>query len=152
MLTHRRLLMSMMVAFMVLGRIGPSVSVAEKPKKPSFDPLIKEIGPSKLLRPIKPFGRKKPMAIKTLKDLKKVFSEKDVAKIKEQVDFEKRFLVFFQWGNSGGDRFSYRIDKKKKKPEIVFTFRRGRTDDFIPRSGLYAIKIGINWRFQQLPQ
>jgi len=143
--------MSMMVAFMVLGRIGPSVSVAQKPKKPSFVPLIKEISLSKLVFPIKPFGLKKPMAIKTMKDLKEVFGEKGAAKIKEQVDFEKRFLVFFQWGTSGGDQFSYRIDKKKKKPEIIFTFRPGRTDDFFPHSGLYAIKIGIKWRFQQLP-
>jgi hypothetical protein len=68
------------------------------------------------------------------------------ARLKKEVDFAKEKLVFFAWSGSSGDQLFWKAEEGKKGPEIVFSYKRGLTDDVRPHFRLIGIPKGMAWR------
>src|SRR5262249_27336252 len=79
---------------------------------------------------------KEPTKITTKEQLEKAITDKDLREtILKEVDLDKEFLLFFQWGGSGGDKLQVSEDDSK----VTFTYSRGSTDDLRRHTRLYAL-------------
>ncbi len=91
----------------------------------------------------------KPTPITDAEGLAKVFPNEDLQRrLQQEVDFKKQKLLFFAWGGSGGDRLTYKVEKGKKGPEVVFLYRRGLTRDLRQHRHLFAITKEATWGVQ----
>lgn len=89
-------------------------------------------------------SRKTPLKIKAAGDLPKYFGEKDVATIKENVDFDEQFILVFAWRGSGQDKLNY--DVAESFPEqIFFRILPGRTRDLRPHTHVFALRSNVTW-------
>jgi hypothetical protein len=88
--------------------------------------------------------RDAPLVIRTADDAAKYFDEDALARLNEQVDFEKQFVLVFAWRGSGQDRLAYAVAESFPE-QIFFTLTPGRTKDLRPHVHVYALRSNVKW-------
>ena len=130
---------------------GGLVGADELPVKPADTAIVKRItgftAPRRTRLP--GFRQTKPMVIETREALTEVFGKTETDKIAKQVDFEKQFLVFFQWAGSGQDKLMHTIQNEDDAPKAVFVFKPGRTRDLRPHTYLFSIVKEVAWEIAE---
>jgi len=90
-------------------------------------------------------SRQKPLVIKSNKAAAKHFSDDALAKLQEQVDFDKQIVLVFAWRGSGQDKLSF--DVLESFPEqVVFKYTPGRTKDLRPHIYTFVLRSNVTWR------
>jgi hypothetical protein len=111
-------------------------------------PPIKEIKNVKpRLSVFKAARRKKPLEIRSEKEATAHFQEKDLARLKKQVDFDKQIVLVFAWRGSGQDKLQYRVLESFPE-QIVFKIKPGRTRDLRPHVRIFVLRSNVKWRMQ----
>ncbi len=90
-------------------------------------------------------SRDKPLVIRSEDDAAKHFSEDDLAMLKNQVDFDKQFVLVFAWKGSGQDRLDYEVLESFPE-QIVFKYKPGLTRDLRPHVHTYVLRSNVKWR------
>ena len=105
-------------------------------------PAIKKLS----IRPTKPaFGAwNSPTEIRSAEDAAKIFEGGALAKLSEEVDFEKQIVLVFAWRGSGQDKLDH--DVMESFPEqIAFLRQPGRTRDLRPHVHVFALRSNVKW-------
>ena len=88
--------------------------------------------------------RKAPVAIRAEKEAAEFFSEDNLAKLKEQVDFENQVVLVFAWRGSGQDKLEYAVAESSPE-QIKFTLTPGRTRDLRPHIRVFVLRADVKW-------
>jgi hypothetical protein len=137
----------MRYAFLVLFLLVPALLADGPDAKDPKAPAAREIKLTGVPFPVeRPVGRV-PTKVTSAEELAKLLPDKDQrAKVLEQVDFGKEYLLAFAWRGSGGDKLTFTVEKGKDNPEAVFTFTRGITRSLKQHRYLFAIPRNTSWR------
>lgn len=85
-----------------------------------------------------------PTKITSKEELAKAIPDKDTtAGIANAVDFEKEYILLFQWAGSGGDKLLMTAENE----EITFSVKRGLTKDLRQHAHVLAVAKGAKWSF-----
>lgn len=114
-----------------------------------------KLPPIKALKAITPeasiFGaatRQKPLEIKSQKEAARHFSDRNLTKLIQQVDFDKQLVLVFAWRGSGQDKLAF--DVLESFPEqVVFRYTPGRTRDLRPHTYTYVVRANVKYRIGQ---
>jgi hypothetical protein len=134
--------LSLCLAAAVLALSGV---LADEPDKKSKDEDVRELvlssppGEANL-------GVKKPLKLTSVDELAKALPDQKL--IDKQVDFTKEQCLLFAWKSSGQDKLSFKVEKGKDGPVVVFTYAAGLTDDLRPHAHLYVIPRNATWRIE----
>jgi hypothetical protein len=89
--------------------------------------------------------RNQPLVLQSEADAGKYFADEALARLIQQVDFEKQIVLVFAWRGSGQDRLTY--DVAESYPEqIAFNYKPGRTRDLRPHTFVFALRSNVTWR------
>ena len=121
---------------LILIALGATSVVAEDKKEP-----FRELELKVKLEPMK--GKVgEPAKISSKDELAKAVEDKDTrAAIAQAIDFEKEYLLIFQWAGSGGDK----LTAATEKDGVVFTKTFGRTKDLRQHAHFFAIAKDAKW-------
>lgn len=86
----------------------------------------------------------KPNIIKSTEEAAKHFGKDALEKLGKEVDFEKQFLLVFEWKGSGGDSLSYAVAESFPE-QIIFSLKRGLTRDLRSHTHIYALRSNVQW-------
>jgi len=67
-----------------------------------------------------------------------------LAKLKEQVDFEKQIVLVFAWRGSGQDQMDFTVAESYPE-QVRFRYKPGRTRDLRPHVYVYALRSNVTW-------
>ena len=85
-----------------------------------------------------------PILVQSSQEAEPYFERRELARLLEQVDFKKQFVLVYAWRGSGQDRLEY--DVAESYPEqIVFRYTPGRTRDLRPHSRVYVLRSNVRW-------
>lgn len=107
---------------------------------------IKKITPKQGLNKIT--KKYEPLVIHSANDAAKYFGEKELAQLKEQVDFEKQVVLVFVWSGSGGDMLNYSVAESFPE-QITFSIRPGRTRDLRSHVHVLALRSNVKWQVRK---
>ncbi len=89
-------------------------------------------------------NRTKPLEMRSADEAAKHFSGEALAKLKEQVDFEKQIVLVFAWRGSGQDKLDYSVAESYPE-QIFFKYKPGRTRDLRPHVYVFALRSNVTW-------
>jgi hypothetical protein len=118
----------------------------------SFSPAaLAELPPIASIDDVKPqllafeaAKRDAPLVIRTKDEAAKYFDEDALARLNEEVDFEKQFVLVFAWRGSGQDRVTHAVAESFPE-QIFFTLTPGRTKDLRQHVHVYALRSNVKW-------
>ena len=91
------------------------------------------------------FGNvKKPHVLGSQKEAAEVLEEAELAKLKQQVDFSKQFVLLFAWHGSGQDSLEHAVAESYPE-QVFFTYKPGRTKDLRQHVRIYALRSNVTW-------
>ena len=89
--------------------------------------------------------RNNPLVLRSNADAAMHFDKKELAQLRQSVDFEKQIVLVFAWKGSGQDRLTF--DVAESFPEQVgFRYHPGRTRDLRPHVYVFALRSNVVWR------
>lgn len=88
--------------------------------------------------------RNKPLELRSAEDAGKYFSDKALAKLEGDVDFDQQFVLVFAWRGSGQDKLTYAVAESFPE-QIKFTIKPGRTRDLRPHVHVFALRNNVKW-------
>lgn len=92
----------------------------------------------------KDFSWNKPIVIKSNEEAAKYFSEDALKALIKSVDFKRQFVLVFAWRGSGQDKLSYSVAESYPE-QIVFSRKRGITQDLRSHTNTYALRSNVKW-------
>lgn len=127
----------------------PATQPAPDPGLTVESPPAAVVPPIKQLQNVVPkrtaFGNvKKPHILRGEKDAAEFFEEGELAKLKQQVDFSKQFVLLFAWRGSGQDSLDCAVAESYPE-QIFFTYKPGRTRDLRQHVRIYALRSNVTW-------
>ena len=111
-------------------------------------PAVKKVDTKEVVPLRSVFERRRyndPLVIKTADEAAKHFDEKNLAKLAEQVDFDRQYVLVFAWGGSGGDRLTHAVDDSDSK-QVNFSYTAGFTRDLRWHSYIYVLRSNVKWQ------
>jgi len=108
------------------------------------EPIVKigKIRPN--MSVFKESSRTKPIVMRSADEAAKQFSGDALAKLKEQVDFEKQIVLVFAWRGSGQDQMDFTVAESYPE-QVRFRYKPGRTRDLRPHVYVYALRSNVTW-------
>ena len=88
-------------------------------------------------------GGKKPLLLQSSDEAAAYFgATKNLATLKDKVDFSKQKVLVFAWRGSGQDRIVYEVLESFPE-QIRFSYQRGRTRDLRPHLKVFAVRSDV---------
>ena len=87
-------------------------------------------------------GAKKPLLLQSSDEAAAYFGAKNLATLKDKVDFSKQKVLVFAWRGSGQDRIVYEVLESFPE-QIRFSYQRGRTRDLRPHLKVFAVRSDV---------
>ena len=120
----------------LLAAVAVCAAAADEPKKEA----VREIKVKGLPEPGPAAQFGKPLEIADAEGLARAVPDEAArAAVTKEVDFKTEKLVLFSWSGSGGDKLTFKVEKGKEGPEVVFSLTPGKTDDLRRHVHLYAV-------------
>ncbi|MBM4043218.1 MAG: hypothetical protein FJ290_32420 [Planctomycetes bacterium] len=128
---------------------APSAQPGQAPGAAVASPPAAAVPPITELQNVVPkptaFGNvRKPHVLRSEKEAAEHFDEGELAKLKQQVDFSKQFVLLFAWQGSGQDRLEHAVAESYPE-QVFFTYKPGRTRDLREHVRLYALRSNVTW-------
>jgi hypothetical protein len=121
----------------------------DKAKEGKKGAVVKELDATGAPRVLERGDVTKPTPITNAGELTKAIPVEAVQeRVKQEVDFAKRQVLFFAWSGSGGDALTYTVEKGKKGPVVIFQYRRGLQKNLAPHVRLFALPKDAAWKVQ----
>jgi hypothetical protein len=137
----------MRYALLALLLLVPALLADNPDPKDPKAPVAREIKLTGAPFPIERGAARSPTKVTSAEELAKLIPDKDQrARVLEQVDLKKEYLLVFAWRGSGGDKITFTVEKGKAGPEAVFTVTPGITRSLKQHRQLYAIPRETTWR------
>lgn len=86
----------------------------------------------------------KPLVLRSVDGAEPYFTGKGLTELKQQVDFDKQFVLLFAWKGSGRDELSYAVAESYPE-QIMFTYAPGRTRDLRPHVHVFVLRSNVQW-------
>ena len=135
---------TIMVVSAVVACLAARATAAEHQPDPKM-PAIQELANLLPKREVFKGGRPpQPTVLKSEKEASECFSEAELAKLKEKVDFTRQIVLLFAWRGSGQDKLSYSVSESNPE-QITFTYRGGMTRDLRPHIHIYSLRSNVKW-------
>ena len=89
--------------------------------------------------------RDNPLVIRSQAVAEKHFSKDELAKLLQQVNFEKQLVLVFAWRGSGQDQFSYSVAESFPE-QIYFQYKPGLSRDLKPHIYVFVLRSNVRWQ------
>lgn len=137
---------------MPCGRLTAFVTLVSLFTSPVFAqdgdlPPIRKLDVQPQAKAFEDSGRAKPLVLRSKDEAAKYFSEPQLGKLVDAVDFARQIVLVFAWRGSGQDRLDYAVLESFPE-QIVFSFTPGRTRDLRPHVRVLALRSNVKWRFR----
>ena len=80
-----------------------------------------------------------PLTLRSKSEANRYFTEPQLKRLLEKIDFQKQTLLVFAWRGSGQDKMTYTIAESFPE-QITFKLLLGRTRDLRPHLKIYALR------------
>lgn len=87
----------------------------------------------------------KPLELKSVESVEKIFGKENTQAISRDIDFQKQYVVVFFWRGSGGDKLNYTIAESNPE-KITFSIKRGFTRDLREHVQAFALRNNVSWK------
>ena len=83
-----------------------------------------------------------PLTLRSKSEANRYFTEPQLKRLLEKIDFQKQTLLVFAWRGSGQDKMTYTIAESFPE-QITFKILPGRTRDLRSHLKIYAIRKNV---------
>ncbi len=107
------------------------------------DPPIKKVGGLQLKTAAFDVARaENPLVIQSAAKAATYFDARNLATLKNEVDFSKQQVILFAWRGSGQDRIEF-VVLESFPEQIRFSYQRGRTKDFRQHVQVFIVRSNV---------
>tara|TARA_B100000700_G_scaffold29216_2_gene28100 strand:+ start:81 stop:881 length:801 start_codon:yes stop_codon:yes gene_type:complete len=87
-------------------------------------------------------GAMKPLLLQSFEEAAAYLDTKNLAVVKDKVDFSKQEILVFAWRGSGQDRITYEVLESFPE-QIRFSYQPGRTRDLRPHVKVFVVRSDV---------